>query len=96
MMKEVSEKLSGRIVTFSEVEEILLNVDCTMNNWPLCYQGEDIEHQVIAPYALLQGNPAVMLEEDLGKMPSECKILLKSKRHFRKWWMNRYLHALEE
>ena len=81
---------------------MILDVECTMNNCPLCYQGEEFEEQVITPNVLLRGKPAIVLEKDLEKVPSGSQltrrmILLKrSKEQLRKRWMREYLHALEE
>ena len=102
MKRSLSKVIGKKCLTFSELEEILLDVECTMNNRPLCYQEEHLEQQVITPNVLLRGKPAVMLEEDLEKMPSELKLtnrlkfLSKSKEHLRKRWINEYLRALQE
>ena len=53
----------GFFLTYSELEEVLLDVECTMNNRPLCYQGEDFENQVTTPNILLRGKPARLLED---------------------------------
>ena len=102
MKRSLSKVIGKKCLTFSELEEILLDVECTMNNRPLCYQEEHLEQQVITPNVLLRGKPAVMLEEDLEIMPSEFKLtnrlkfLSKSKEHLRKRWINEYLRALQE
>ena len=41
---------------------VLLDIECSINNRPLCYQGEDFENEVITPNILLRGRPARLLE----------------------------------
>ena len=102
MKRSLLKVVGKKLLTFQELEEVILDVECTMNNRPLCYQGEEFEEQVITPNVLLRGKPAIVLEEDLEKVPSGSQltrrmILLKrSKEQLRKRWMREYLHALEE
>ena len=102
MKKSLSEVVGKKLLTFQELEEVILDVECTMNNHPLCYQGEEFEEQVITPNVLLRGKSAIVLEEDLEKAPSGSQltrrmILLKrSKEQLCKRWMREYLQALEE
>lgn len=101
MKRSLAKVIGRRMLTFPELEEVLLDVECTMNNRPLCYQGEGFEHQVITPNVLLRGKPEVLLEEDLEKIPGDqltrrITFMQKSKYHLRKRWINEYLHALEE
>ena len=102
MKRSLSKVVGKKLLTFQELEEVILDTECTMNNRPLCYQGEEFEEQVITPNVLLRGKPAIVLEEDLEKIPSGSQlsrrmILLKrSKEQLRKQWMREYLHALKE
>jgi len=94
--------LAKKLLTFPELEEVLLDVECTMNNRPLCYQGEEFEHQVITPNIMLRGKPEVLLEEDLNKLAQGTQLTKrivftkKSKDQLRKRWISEYLYALEE
>ena len=102
MKRSLSKAIGKKLLTFPELEEVLLDVECTMNNRPLCYQGEEFEHQVITPNILLRGRPQVLLEEDLDKLAQRTQttkrivFTKKSKDQLRKRWMSEYLYALEE
>lgn len=103
VMKRKLSKVIGRsILTFEELEEVILDIDCSMNNRPLCYQGEEFEQLVITPNILLRGKPAVALEQDLekigtsDKLPKRMRVLIKRNEQLKKWWMKEYLYALKE
>ena len=103
IMKRSLAKAIGRsMLKFPELEEILLDVECSMNNRPLCYQGEEFQEPVITPNMLIRGQPANLLEEDLSKVGNEEELakrlsfLARSKEQLRKRWVREYLQALEE
>ena len=103
IMKRSLSKVVGRsLLRFHELEEVLLDVECSMNNRPLCYQGEEFQQPVITPNILIRGQPANMLEENLELadneegIPKRIRFLAASKEQLRKRWMNEYLHALDE
>ena len=85
-----------------ELEEVLLDIECTMNNRPLCYQGEEFENPVITPNILIRVKPANMLGECLESdvedenLPRRMIFIAKSKEQLRKRWLKEYLYALEE
>ena len=102
IMKAALSKVIGRnCLSYCEIEEVLLDVECSMNNRPLCYPEEDIEFEVLTPSLLLRGRPAVMLEEDLQQLEDKCmtkrlRFVKECKDHLRKRWMSEYIYALEE
>lgn len=102
IMKRSLSKVIGRsLLTFQELEEVLLDTETSMNNRPLLYQGEEFEQPVLTPNTLLRGKPTPILEEDLEKIGEEnvtkrMRFLLKCKEHLRKRFMKEYVHALEE
>ena len=57
MKRSLSKTIGKKILTFPELEEVLLDVKCTTNDRPLCYQGEEFGHQVTMPNILLRGKP---------------------------------------
>ena len=58
-------KAVGRnTLCFGESEEVLLDVECAMNNRTLCYLGEEFEEQVVTPSIQLRGRPSSVLEQD--------------------------------
>ena len=101
MKRSLSKVIGQSLVTFQELEEVLLDVEMTMNNRPLMYQGEEFEKPVLTPNTLLRGEAIPILEEDLVNVAEEnvskrIKFLEKSKQHLRKRFMKEYVHALEE
>ena len=65
IMKNALSKTIGRaLLRFEELEEVLLDVESSLNNRPLCYMGEELEASVITPNLLLRGQPALFLEEN--------------------------------
>ena len=101
MKRSLSKVIGQSLLTFQELEEVLLDVEMTMNNRPLMYQGEEFEKPVLTPNTLLRGEAIPILEEDLENVGEEdvskrMKFLEKSKQHLRKRFMKEYVHALEE
>ena len=102
IMKRSLSKVIGRsLLTYPELEEVLLDCETTMNNRPLLYQGEEFEQPVLTPNTLLRGRSTPVLEEDLEKIGEEkvtrrMIFLHRSKEQLRKRFMKEYVHALEE
>ena len=68
-MKKCLSKVIGRsLLSYEELEEVLLDIEISMNNRPLFYQGEEFEQPVLTPNTLLRGRPNSILEEDLEKI----------------------------
>jgi hypothetical protein len=102
-MKSSLSKIIGlALLTFPELEEVLLDVECFMNNRPLCYQGEEFEKPVITPNVLLRGQPANYLEEDAEATKDQTaatkqmKYLTVCREHLKKHCLTEYVHTLEE
>jgi len=68
MKRSLAKAIGGSILRFAELEEALLDIECMLNNRPLCYQGKEFETPVITPNILIRGKPAQMLEQDLNKI----------------------------
>ena len=89
------------MLSFNELEEVLLDVECPMNNRPLCYQGDQFDNQVLTN-VLMRGKPAILLEEDIDLITKgdwvkrRVKLVKNCKDHLRKRLMNEYVHAMEE
>ena len=102
IMKKSLLKVVGKgLLTYSELEEVLLDVECSMNNRPPCYQEEGIDLEVLTPDILLRGKPAVLLEEDVENIDENSavkrmKFVKRCKEQVNKRWTNEYIHALEE
>ena len=101
MKRSLSKVIGQSLLTFQELEEVLLDVETTMNNRPLMYQGKEFKKPVHTPNTLLRGEAIPILEEDLENVGEEdvskrMKFVEKSKQHLRKRFMKEYVHALEE
>ena len=101
VMKRCLSKVIGRkLLNFGELEEVLLDVEQTMNNRPLSYQGEDFDQPVLTPNVLLRGRCSPVLDEDLHVLEEEITkravFVQKNKEHLRKRFLREYVHALEE
>lgn len=72
-----------------------------MNNYPLCYLGEDHDFPVIKPNLLLRGQPTAVLEDDFGLLDEKSAVskrmryIKTCKEHTRKRWLREYIYALE-
>ncbi|XP_065642900.1 uncharacterized protein LOC136074502 [Hydra vulgaris] len=64
MKKSLIKTIVKGMLSFNELEEVLLDVECSMNNRPLCYRGDLFDNQVLTPNVLMRGN----LQSCLKKM----------------------------
>ena len=94
--------IGRRLFKFAEMEEVLIDVENSMNNRPLLYQDEAFEQPVIIPNNPLRGRPLLSVEEDLQLIGDEAEVtkrmrlLQRNKRQLRQRFMNGYVHALEK
>ena len=101
-MKSALSKVVGRsLLTYPELEDVLIDIENCMNNGPLFYQREELEQPVLTPNALLRGKPTPVLEEDLETIGEEeesrkMKFLQRSKEQLRRRFLKEYVHALGE
>ncbi|XP_065665443.1 uncharacterized protein LOC136086875 [Hydra vulgaris] len=65
MKKSLSKTIGKGMLSFNELEKVLLDFECSMNNRPLCYQGDQFDNQVLTPNVLMRGKPVILLEEDI-------------------------------
>ena len=84
-----------------ELEEVLIDVETTLNNKPLTYIEEDIQLPVLTQYLLVLSQTPVILNEDPTNI--ENKDLRKRQRYVERckeasWkrWRNEYLTSLRE
>ena len=71
MKRCLSKVLGRRFLSYPELEEVLLDIETSMNNRPLLYQGEEFQQSVLTPNTLLRGKPTPILEQDLAKIGEE-------------------------
>ena len=88
-------------VTFTEMEEILIDIQLVINNRPLSYCEDDIELPVLTPNMLIHGKSIYTPEEEPSSRESKdlrnrAKYLLRCKEALRKRWRSEYVRALRE
>ena len=102
MKRMLSKVIGNALLSFAELEEVLLDIECCMNNRPLCYIEQEFEEPVLTPNILLRGKRTPVLDEDLQNLnedestTSRLKYLLKGKEHLRRRFLKEYVHTLEE
>ena len=101
LAKQCFYKSTGRAnLSQKEFEEIVLDIEVTLNNRTLIYVEEDIQMRVLTPNTLLHGQPLLLPEEDLDENVPEMKRRQRyiSKPKDAAWtrWTKEYLKALRE
>ena len=87
---------------FEELEEVLLDVEQTLNNRPLSYVEDDIQLPVLTPNILFFGqNNLIPSEEESylvekGDLRKRFKYVKKCKENVWSRWTNEYLKGLRE
>ena len=101
LVKQCLYKTTGRAnLTEKEFEEIVLDIEVTLNNRPLMHVEEDIQMPLLTPNTLQYGQPLLVPEEDLDK---DVPKIRRQQRYINKckdaaWtrWKKEYLKALRE
>ena len=102
MKKSLSKTIGKGMLSFYELEEVLLDVKCSMNNRSVCYQGDQFDNHVLTLTILMREKPAILLEEGIYLITKgdwairRVKFVKNCKDHLRKRWMNEYIHAMKE
>ena len=101
--KNALSKAIGRaLLTFQELEEILLDIECFMNNRPLAYLDEEFEQRAITPNILIHGKPTTYSEESdnsletVNDVSRRIRYLKRCRNQLKKRWANDYIKALTE
>ena len=93
--------IGGANLAWSELEEVILDVEITLNNRPLTYLEDDVQLPTLTPHAMMFGQPNQLPEEDPDAI--ESKDLRKRARYLRRckdvmWtrWTEEYIRSLRE
>ena len=83
------------------MEEVLLDVEVTLNNRPLSYIEDEIEFPTLTPNTMLFANSNILLELEThhivdGDLCRRAKHLLRCKEAVWKRWSREYLCSLRE
>ena len=101
LVKQCLYKTTGRAnLTEKEFEEIVLDIEVTLNNRPLMHVEKDIQMPLLTPNTLQYGQPLLVPEEDLDKdvpkMRRQQRYINKCKDAAWTRWKKEYLKALRE
>ena len=101
LMKQCLYKSVGKAnLKWSELEEVLLDIENTLNNRPLCYLEDDVQFPVVTPNTLTFGEDMYNLNDDISSMNGDlrkrAKYIRRCKRNAWKRWKNEYLKSLRE
>ena len=96
MKRALTKKIGRALLQYHELGDVLLDVECFMNNRTLCYVGEEFDRPVLAPNILLSGSPAGYLEEDREETKYQVctrrmSYLSMCREQLRKRWQDQYL-----
>ena len=102
MKRTLNRTIGKSLLKFKELEDVLVDIEISMNNRPLTYQGEEFDSQPLTPNMLIFGGniktPEIDLDvenERLAYIKRE-KYLQKCKDQMRNCWNSEYVKALRE
>jgi hypothetical protein len=87
---------------WKELEEVVLDVEISLNNRPLTYVEDDVELSVLTPNLLITGESYVLPDEERDSTEEEetkrraKHVQLRSKEAVWKRWTGEYMRALRE
>ena len=55
MKRTLNRTIGKSLLTFKELEDVLVDIEISMNNRPLTYQGEEFDSQPLTPNMLIFG-----------------------------------------
>ena len=101
LVKNALYKTIGKAtLSWRELEEVLLDVENTLNNRPLMYVEDDIEYPILTPNTLIIGQnlllPKENLETENKDLRRRFKYILKCKEAAWIRWRKEYLKSLRE
>ena len=74
--------IGGANLTWSELEEVILDAEIALNNRPLSYVEEDIQLPVLTPQSMMFGQPNLLPEGDVDSV--EDMDMRKRARYLRR------------
>ena len=89
------------MLKWKELEEVLLDIQVTLNNRPLSYIEDEVQFPVLTPNTLLFANSNILPELEThhivdGDLHRRAKHLLRCKEAVWKRWSREYLRSLRE
>ena len=89
-------------LSFSEFEDVLLDVETVLNNRPLSYIEDENEKQILTPNTLIHGEDIILPQEDIDVLDEESPIrrrlayIQRCKENGWKRWEAEYVRSLRE
>ena len=74
--------IGGGTLTWSELEEVILDAEIALNNRSLSYVEEDVQRPVLTPQSIMFGQPNLLPEGDVDSV--EDKDMRKRARYLRR------------
>ena len=102
LVKSTLNKAIGNgLLRWKEVQEVPLDVEITLNSWPLSYIEDDAQMPLLAPNAILFLNSNLLPElqphhTETADLPKQEKHLLKCKEAIWSPFTKKYLCSLHE
>ena len=102
LIKEAMYKTIGKnSLTWYELEEVLMDIEITLNNRPLSYVEDDIQMPILTPNTMIHGIAISELEEDVSSIEDEdvrkrARYIQKCKNLAWQRWTIEYLKVLRE
>ena len=86
---------------WEELEEVVIDVETTLNNRPLCYLEDDVELPVLTPYSMMHVNPSYTPELEAyhieeTKLRRRARFLKSCKEAMWNRWRREYVRGLRE
>ena len=102
-MKSALSKAVGNVMlTFEELQDILLDVECFMKDRPLVYIGEEFDWPAITPNILTRGKRSTYLEENSDAVDEQADVtrrlrfIPRCREQLHKRWVKEYQRAVHE
>lgn len=97
----LNKTIGNGLLWWKELQEVLLDVEVTLNNRPLSYVQNDVQMPLLTPNALLFLNSNLLPELqphhfETADLRKRAKHLLKYKEATRSRWTKEYLRSLRE
>ena len=99
--RALHKSIGGGLLTWAELQDVLLDVEVTLNNRPLSYVEDDPQLPVLTPNSLLFGQPNLLPELEHHHLESpdlrrRAKYLKRCKDAMWRRWTDDYLRGLRE
>ena len=100
LMKQCLHKSVGKAnLKWNKLEEILLDIENTLNNRPFCYLEDDIQFPIVTPNTFVYGEDMYNLGDDIDSVNGDLRkraTYIRCKNNAWKKCKNEYLKSFRE